>query len=152
MTHSLLDFDKEFIEWTFFVEKIIASALEPTIGMLFTKRMIVVALMISLFPSTSTGHKWSSMKVLYSNYTEYRPKKITPLKKQILSILVIMTTCQVTCHCTRSTYTPLFKVLVNHYYCQTCKSQQWTVRMSPRFPEQAIHSPAEMPIISSAYI
>ena len=81
MTHSLLDFDKEFIEWTFFVEKIIASALEPTIGMLFTKRMIVVALMISLFPPTSTGHKWSSMKVLYSNYTEYRPKKITPLKK-----------------------------------------------------------------------
>lgn len=77
----MLDFDKEFIEWTFFVEKIIASALEPTIGMLFTKRMIVVALMISLFPPTSTGHKWSSMKVLYSNYTEYRPKKITPLKK-----------------------------------------------------------------------
>lgn len=50
-----------------------------------------------------------SMKVLYSNYTKHRLKNYHPKKQKLEFFLpAIMTTCQMTCHCTRSTYTPLY--------------------------------------------
>lgn len=81
LTHSLLDFDKEFIEWTFFGGENNSICTGTNNRNAFHKKNDCCCPHDFFVPPTSTGHKWSSMKVLYSNYTEYRPKKITPLKK-----------------------------------------------------------------------
>lgn len=63
----------------------------------------------SLWPLQDiNGQVWMS----YIPITQSTGLKNYPPKKQKLEVFLpaIMTTCQMTCHCTRSTYTPLYGV------------------------------------------
>lgn len=96
-----------------FGENIIGAALKTTKELIFTKGMIVDRLADSF---VHFDH-YRTLMVKYECLIFQLHKAVSglknyPPKKQKLEVFLpaIMTTCQMTCHCTRSTYTPLYGV------------------------------------------
>lgn len=130
MTYSFLYFDKDSI--VFFGESIIGTALKTTKELIFTKRMIVDRLADSIvhfdhyrtlmvkykshIPITqSTGLKNYALK--NKNWNFFYLRSWQPAKWPAIA---------------PGQLTHLCMGLVNHYCCQTCKSQLWPTFKSPR--------------------